>query len=239
MKFSSIILCALCLCSFPARAEPIPFFDSYPEIDTDLWHISSGWANGTYMACEWRTDAISAANQKLRLTLSDRHGKTRDYTCPEIHTNELSGYGVYSARIRSAAGSGLNTAFFTYVGPGNDSPSHDEIDFEFLGKNPHSVQLNYYIQGKPQDEVLIPLAFDASKAFHNYTFVWQRKRIRWYIDGKLVHETKKGVPMPTHPGRIYASLWAGSKEFNNWLGPFNYTKPVSAEFMWIKYTPFQ
>jgi endo-1,3-1,4-beta-glycanase ExoK len=226
-----------CLFSVPASAADIPFFLPYPKIDTGRWQISNGWSNGSYMSCEWRADAVTVHDDNLLLTLSDRGDKLRPYACPEIHTKSTSGYGTYSARIRTAAGSGLNTTFFTYVGPGVGAAIHDEIDFEFLGKDTHSVQLNYYVDGKPQDGTIIQLDFDASAAFHDYSFTWETSKIRWYVDGKLVHETKENSPLPSHPGRIYLSLWSGSKEEDDWLGKFTYTAPISAEFSSVKYTP--
>ena len=54
-------------------------------------------------------------------------------------------------RMKAAAGSGLNTGFFTYIGPVHKQP-HDEIDFEVLGKNPSKVQINQYVDGKSVGE---------------------------------------------------------------------------------------
>jgi beta-glucanase (GH16 family) len=121
---------------------------------------------GIFQSCEWRADAIANTRNGLRLTLSDRGGKARPLGCPEIHTNARFGYGLYEARIRSAAGSGLVTAFFTYIGPPAGSPEHDEIDFEFLGKDPHTVNVTEYTNDKPYGKV-IQLGFDASETFHN------------------------------------------------------------------------
>ena len=111
----------------------------------------------------------------------------------EIHANVRTGYGTYQTRMRTAAGSGLNTNFFTYIGPAvTPGERWDEIDFEFLGKNPRTVQLNYYVDGKGGHEKIVNLGFDASEGFHNYSFVWSPLKIKWYVDGKLVHETAKG-----------------------------------------------
>ena len=82
-------------------------------------------------------------------------------------------------------------------GPPLGVPSHDEIDFEFLGKDPTTVQLNYFVGGVPKDGTIIKLGYDASKSFHTYSFMWEPTRIRWYVDNKLVHETHAGWKMPT------------------------------------------
>ncbi len=51
--------------------------------------------------------------------------------------------------MKAATGSGLNSAFFTYIGPTDKKP-HDEIDFEVLGKNTGKVQTEpvYFRQGR-------------------------------------------------------------------------------------------
>lgn len=223
----------------PAFAGEIPFFSTYPQIDGKHWYISSGWTNGDHQSCEWRDSAISVADKRIVLTLSSKGGKVRPIGCGEIHTQTPKGYGRYEARMRSAAGSGLNTAFFTYVGPPTGNPAHDEIDFEFLGKNPRQVQVTFWTNGQRNPPFDVDLGFDASKEFHNYAFEWRKDSIRWFVDDKLVHETPKGAVIPSNPGLLYMSLWSGSKVEDDWLGPFTYKGPVTAEYASVKYTPFQ
>ena len=225
------------LIPLPASATELPFFLPYPKIDTNRWFIASGWTNGPIQSCEWRSEAVSSRDNNLVLTLSDKGEKISPISCGELQSTRKYGYGTFSARLRAAKGSGLNTGFFSYTGPPQGSPVHDEIDFEFLGKNSRTVQLNYYINAKAQGAVIIDLGFDASEAFHDYTYVWEPNKIRWYIDKKLVHETADGVPIPSHPGKIHLTLWSGSEQINDWLGPFKYEGDVDAEFSWVKYTP--
>jgi endo-1,3-1,4-beta-glycanase ExoK len=226
-------LCA----SHNAFAINLPFFLPYPKIDSGRWYVAHGWSNGSIQSCEWRKQALSGGeNNTLKLTLSDKGGKVSPTSCAEMATTVKYGYGSYAARIRAAKGSGLNTAFFTYVGPAQKSPVHEEIDFEFLGKDTRMVQLNYYLNGKPQGATFIKLDYDASEEFHDYTFVWEPKKIRWYIDKKLVHETPDGAIIPTRPQHIFVTLWSGSHQVDEWLGPFEYKNDVTAEFEWVKYT---
>lgn len=232
-----VIACALASLATAAHATPVPFFLPYPKIDTGKWYISHGWNNGPIQSCEWRKEAISADDNKLKLTLSNQGGKVSPTSCAEMQTMRNYTYGSYAARIKAAKGSGLNTAFFTYIGPAQKSPVHEEIDFEFLGKDTRMVQLNYYIDGKPQGATFVKLDYDASEEFHDYTFVWEPKKIRWYIDKKLVRETADGAAIPSRPSKIFVTLWSGSKQVNDWLGPFEYKKDAAAEFEWVKYTP--
>ncbi len=231
------LACIFIALATPAQAKDYPFFLPYPKIDTGKWYVANGWANGDIQSCEWRASAIGGRDKNLLLTLSDKGGKVRPISCAEMQTKDINGYGAYATRMRAAKGSGLNTAFFTYIGPAQGVNHHDEIDFEFLGKDTTKVQTNYYIDGKPQGAVLIDLGYDASKEFHDYTFVWTPTKISWFIDKKLVRETKAGVPLPTHPGKIFVTIWSGSDIVKDWLGHFEYKQDADAEFSWVKYTP--
>lgn len=234
-----ILLGAIPAIAGAAPPQASSFFRPYPHIDSKKWFISSGWANGPHQGCEWREDEISAVNGHLQLKLSDKGGKLRLYGCAEIHTNDRTGFGRYEARMRTAAGSGLNTAFFTYVGPPTGSHEHDEIDFEFIGTEPNTVDVTLWTNGKSVfgKAKRIPLGFDASKGFHDYAIEWRPDSVRWYVDNKLIFETPKGVPIPRNSSRTYFSLWSGTKIENDWMGPFTYKGPVTAEVAWSKYTP--
>ncbi len=222
-----------------AKAAPLSFFSTYPGFDLERWHLSDGWTNGDHQSCEWKAEDLSAVNGNLQLRLSDSSGKLRPYGCAEIKSNARTRYGRYEARMRTAAGSGLNTAFFTYIGPPMGVPSHDEIDFEFLGKNTHAVEITCWKDGEKCDSVVISLEYDASTEFHDYAFEWTPTAIRWYIDNHLVHETPAGLPMPENASHIFLSLWSGSAIEDSWMGHFVYQKPVTAEVVWVKYTPIK
>jgi len=214
-----------------AFAQDSSFFLPYPKVDSTTWHISTGGTNGDHQSCEWRKDAISGVNGNLQLKLSNKG-------CAEIHTNARTGYGRYAARMRTAAGNGLNTAFFTYAGPPTETPQQDGIYFEFIGKAPNTVDLTVWTDGKSSGAAKrISLGFDASKSFHDYAFEWRPDSVRWYADNKLIYQTPQGAPIPSKPGHTFFSLWSGSKIEDSWMGHYTYTIPVTAEVAWSKYSP--
>jgi endo-1,3-1,4-beta-glycanase ExoK len=211
------------------------FFDGFDRIDAGRWYISDGWTNGDHQACTWSRDNISVSNGVMRLLLAAATDNLRPYRCAEIRTNERLGFGLYEARIRTAGGSGLNSAMFTYSGPPL-TPVHDEIDFEFLGKAPGTVQLNYYIGARGGHESLPTLGYDATAGFHDYAFDWSARGIKWYIDGRLVRESN-GPALPAMPGQFFLSLWSGTKQVDGWLGAFDPSKaPAVMEVDWIAFT---
>jgi endo-1,3-1,4-beta-glycanase ExoK len=72
----------------------------------------------------------------------------------------------------------------------------------------------------------------------NYAFEWRPDSIRWFINGKLVHEARAEAdkPFPKTPGKIFLSLWA-SDTLEAWLGKFAYPgKPLVARFDWLAFT---
>lgn len=218
-----------------AGGEP-SFYDEFDRFDGKRWYVSDNWSNGDHQGCTWSRANLSVSRSRLLLVLDKaRAGGARAWRCAELRTVGRYGYGVYEARIRAAAGSGLNTAMFTYSGPPL-TPVHDEIDFEFLGKSPGSVQLNYYVAGAGGHESIPALGFDASAGFHDYAFVWKPGRIDWYVDGRLVRSASDGA-QPKMPGQFFLSLWNGSPRVDGWLGHFDGSRtPAAAEIDWIAFT---
>ncbi len=225
--------------SVPARSDEIPFFGIFPHIAKRTWSISDGWANGDHQSCEWRKDAVKGHEKNLRITLSHKGGKIRPIGCGEIQSNQKYGYGRYEARMKTAKGSGLNSAFFTFVGPYQGSKIHDEIDIEFLGKKSNLVQFSYWHDAKNYDVNVYQLDFDATADFHDYAFEWHQDKIIWFVDGKEVYRTSGQHPMPNTPSKIMFSLWSGGNSINDWLGRFKYTEPKNLDIQWIKFTPFE
>lgn len=212
------------------------FVDNFDTLDKRRWFISDGWNNGKHQNCTWSSKQVTQADGKLTLEFAKRRFKDRDHVCAEIQTKKRFGYGTYEIRMKAAAGSGLNTGFFTYIGATDKQP-HDEIDFEVLGKNPSKVQLNQFVDGKNVGaQKLVDVAGGADKDFHDYAFVWEKERIRWYVDGKLMGEATDPAKIPTHPSKIFASIW-GSDTLTSWMGPFSDAGgPAKAEIDRIAFT---
>ena len=237
----------------PALAEDIPdasasFFEAFDAINPERWFVSNGWTNGPHQNCIWSAKNSRVSEGVLELILRknsagdpppENASEARHYSCAELQTHKTYGYGTYEVRASPAAASGLVSALFTYVGPTpEDQNQHDEIDFEFLGKDRHIVQLNYFAAAQGQHEFMARLGFDASETMADYAFEWLPDSIRWFIDGKLVHEAKSDAdqPFPKTPGKIYLSIW-GSDQSEAWLGAFAYPgKPLVARFEWLAFT---
>jgi beta-glucanase (GH16 family) len=219
------------------------FHDDLATYDDTLWRRSS-WSNGLPFFCTFAEANTRHINGKLELKITD--DGAGGYDCAEYQSKAMYGYGTYSARIKAASGPGVVTGFFVYTGEWGE-PSHQEIDFEFLGKKPWKVQLNYFVGGVGDHEVKVDLGFDASAGYHTYTFKWSPTMITWSVDGVVVYTkaVTNSQDLPQPPAKVMVNLWNGPTSLNgedenddavNWLEPFAYPgTAIQARVEWIEF----
>lgn len=193
-----------------------PFIDRFQGIDRARWRLSDGWDNGPWIANDWRAAQVGHFPDGVHVVLARNRNGAKRFSSGELQTHTLYQFGYFETRMQAPRGSGLVTGFFTYNRPEGES-SWDEIDIEILGRDTRSVQFTYFRDGE-RVPVVVPLGFDAAAGFHTYGFEWRRDRIRWYVDGVLMHEvTGAGIPNE-RPQRLLMSLW-NSSELTQWVGP--------------------
>jgi len=207
------------------------FWEPLTYHNPSTWQKADGYSNGSMFNCTWRANnANFTSDGKLRLSLTSPSNNKFD--CGEYRSTNSQGYGLYEVSMKPAKNTGIVSSFFTYTGPAHGT-QWDEIDIEFLGKDTTKVQFNYYTNGVGNHEKIVNLGFDASQGFHTYAFDWQPGHIKWYVDGVLKHTATTNIP--TTPGKIMMNLWNGTG-VDSWLGPYNGTNPLYAEYDWVKYT---
>lgn len=128
-------------------------------------------------------------------------------------------FGRIGMRIKLVPGNSAGTVTAYYLS--SDTARHDEMDFEFLGNvsgQPYILQTNIYAGGKGQREQRIYLWFDPSADFHEYSVLWNRKQIVFYVDDTPIRMFKnnKAALGQDYPDSqavgIYSSIWNGE----NW-----------------------
>ncbi len=199
------------------------------------WYISDFIVQDEFFQNAWSADNILFMDSgDVALSLTHQSRGKKKYTGAEYQKTGWSQYGRYEAVMMSAKGSGVITGFFTHTGPYFKDP-HDEIDFEFLGKNSDEVQFNIYRDGKPMGGETLKLGYDASEEFHLYAFEWSPSRITWFIDNEKVFEaTDKEFDIPDAPQRLIAQIWTGN--IYEWHGKPKFEDGVSAVVRCISYT---
>ncbi len=198
---------------------------------------SSGWTNGSMFNVFWRSENCTFNDGKMQLVIDNdpRQEKGIPYSGGEFRTKDFYSYGRYEASIKAIKNKGVVTSLFTYTGPSDNNP-WDEIDIEILGKDTTKVQFNYFTDSKGNHEHMHDLGFDASEDFHTYAFEWHKDKIVWFIDDVEVYSVTENLP--STPSKIMANVWAG-KGVDGWLEKFDDSNlPLTAEYQWVKFTPF-
>ena len=105
-----------------------------------------------------------------------------------------------------------------------------------LGKNSGQVQVNQYISAKGGNEKLAPVAGGADQGFNDYAFVWEKDRLRYYVNGKLVQDVTDPSKIPRNAQKIFFSLW-GTDTLSGWMGKFAYGgEPATMQIKRVAFT---
>ncbi|MEO3388965.1 family 16 glycosylhydrolase [Mesorhizobium sp. CAU 1741] len=213
------------------------FFEAFNSLDlTHQWYPSDGWSNGEHQGCVWREENLSVADGRLSLALTKDTANPAEWNCAELQSRAIYGYGTYEVSMRAVAAPGTVSAFFTYIGDVHGRP-HDEIDFEFVGRDIAKVQLNFFVSSEGGNEVFVPAVPKDADGFVKLAFEWSQDRIRWFVDGTLVHETAPDERIPVNPSKIYLSFWNGTAMLDAWLASFDFTtQPPDMEVEWVAFT---
>ncbi len=214
------------------------FVDRFSEPRDDLWWRADDRVGGKRINDTGYSAAnIDIADDALTLLLEEKPYRDRGHTGASYKTRDLYSYGRYDAVMKAARGSGVVTGFYTYTGPVFGDP-HDEIDFEFLGRDPHLLHVNYFVAGEAKLKRTIELPFDASEDFHLYTFEWRPGEIVWSVDGEeLLRVAGAPEEMPSHPGKVIAEVWA-AKNLKKWAGIIDHSAlPTRAIVRCISFRP--
>ena len=230
------------------------FKDPLIELNSDLFERSHHWSNGFPFMNRWEEGAVGFSKDGMNIELRDepKSNEKYKYRSGELRSRHFYGYGCYSIEIKPISSPGIITSFFLFAGEFDkyegSNAKHNEIDIEFLGKDTHSVQFNYWTNDdeySSNNSVLIPLGFDASKAFHQYSMLWSKDNIQWFVDGEKKYEVlqSRDNPLPiTDDSRlkIMANVWPVDEKLKSWAGKISgLNQPLSGTYRNLSFQPKQ
>jgi len=228
----------------PAQGDFTDHLDAY---DTARWYKADGWKNGPPFDNGWLADHIGFAGGLMSIRLDDTAVLGEPYASGNYQSTGFYGYGCYEASFKPVAQPGVVSSFFTFAGPYDNGGNgkHNEIDFEFLGTDMWSVQVNFWTNDDAyasSNEYIVPLWFDASEALHRYAFKWMSTGIEWYVDGVLVYQAVDGQPKATPKAtdslqKIMMNVWPVDETASGWAGAFEYPgHELHGVYDWVRYT---
>ncbi|MCH5325144.1 MAG: glycoside hydrolase family 16 protein [Eubacterium sp.] len=203
----------------------------------ETFEASDGWTNGSMFNVFWRAGNVTFEDGKMQLII-DKDSDPQEgipYSGGEFRSKDYYGYGRYEVSMKAIKNDGVVSSFFTYTGPYDGDP-WDEIDVEILGKDTTKVQFNYFTDSEGEHEYMHDLGFDAAEDFHTFGFEWHKDKIIWFVDGEEVYSADENIPVTA--GKIMMNAWCGTG-VDGWLNAFTDEGiPLSAEYQWVRFTPF-
>ncbi|KAJ2851385.1 putative glycosidase CRH2 [Coemansia brasiliensis] len=153
-----------------------------------------------------------------------------------VHASHSIQYGTVTARIKTASiAKGVVSAFII-----RSEQVGDEIDFEWVGKDPTTVETNFFYHDilNYSNSRYFDIGAESFADYHDYTIVWDPDYIQWAVDGKTLRTLKREdtynkandeYRFPAAEGRIGLSVWdggnSGAKGTEEWAGyPTPWTK---------------
>ncbi|OHW95700.1 glycoside hydrolase family 16 protein [Colletotrichum incanum] len=142
---------------------------------------------------------------------------------PTIRTKFYFFWGRTEIHMRAAKGKGIVSSMMWL------SDTLDEVDWEFLGIKNDALS-NYFGKGVEDwhngDEH--PVTGSIHDEFHNYTCVWTKEKLEWWVNGNNVRtllptEANNSLAYPQTPMRLSLGIWAGgdprmAKGTQEWAG---------------------
>ncbi len=171
-------------------------------------------------------DEVYLQSGNLRIQSSKRDYGSQHYTSGRINTKDKLNmiYGRFEIRGKLPVGQGLWPAYWLYpknrdwimecamqevIANGKESsipefrPWYTEIDImEYLGHEPKVFYAAFHYYSFKGESKSSSAKYDADFSFaddfHTYALEWEPDAIRWFIDGKLIHTAKEGIPHTPH-----------------------------------------
>lgn len=226
-------------------------------IDTSRWVVASGEAPGYIYGKHigyYDLSHVWVKDGYLVISLTQQIGQVDDNVVDGVistggllYTKDTYGYGTYEWRVRMSSTaltttspgtpvSGSVSAGFNYI-----NNSQTEIDFEFAAHMPGWLSMSNWYNTNPAtgpfgrqltySATSVP---DISTSFKTYKFVWEKRRITFYVDD--VFRDSHVTNIPSAPAYFMINHWGTNTELG-WGGKATVGTTRYFYIDWVKYTP--
>lgn len=241
--FQVFALAGALLAAAPHQATGAPegaFLSRMDDLDDDTsWYISNFAIQRNSFRTAWKGRSVTRDEDGgISLWLLPAPDEAeKDFFGAELQRSRRTHFGRYEVVMTAARGHGVISSMFTYTGAYFGDP-HEEIDFEFLGRDTTKVWLNRFVDGQKLPGRWIDLGFDAAEGPHLYTLDWLPDRLVWSVDGReLLQVTSEEVAIPQIPQRIYLNIWGGGPGQEQWSGEAPEDMKARARYYCLSYRP--
>lgn len=187
--------------------------DGFNHFNDDFWIKRDDTFPGN-MGLFISSNLSISSGQPAEFTVMREDLGARQFGSAALTSRRSFLFGRFEAVLKPPKIDGIITGMFLH----RNSP-RQEIDIEFLGKDPRKILINVYYNpgcegahfdyGYRGTPVLIDLWFDATVDFHSYAIEWDENEIRWYVDGVNIHKRSswEPTPIPHLPMMFHLNCW--------------------------------
>ncbi|KAF2660370.1 glycoside hydrolase family 16 protein [Lophiostoma macrostomum CBS 122681] len=129
---------------------------------------------------------------------------------PTIQSESNLFFGTVEVTAKASVGQGIISSIVL------ESADLDEVDWEWIGVEQSTVQLNYFGKGNTTtyDRMIRANVASPMTTFHTYKLDWTAERIIFSIDGAAVRtlnygDANGGKNFPQTPSNVRIGIWAG------------------------------
>jgi len=171
---------------------------------------------------------VLMSGKKIELTARKENYADKVYTSGMVYSRRSYLYGTFEFVIHIPEGQGLFPAIWLMPVKGEEFP---EIDlFEAIGSSPQEFYGVIHYLGKDGHDKAYFRRNVKKKDTYTVGLEWTKDHLSWFIDGKRVYQTSKGVP------HEYMYLIANLAIGGVWPGEPDDTTPLPATFTIDSYT---
>lgn len=233
-----IVLAAVAAYAEPPAGYKLVWSDEFDgsTLDTNKWF----YRTGARLLSFQKPENVSVTNGWLRLALKKEEVGKLYYTAGGVISKQEFTYGWFEARFRCPKQAGWHTSFWTMKA---GKPRTQELDFceqdsannrsysagaiDQSGKKPVNYGRKYFYT--PREEVP-----DFAADFHVWACEFTPTVVKFFLDGKLTHETD-AMKFPHGPQSVWLTSVAAL-----WGKPVSPKKmddvglPAFADFDWVR-----